>query len=531
VVHDRSATLRTVQYTYDGLARLREARYLPGLRTSAADADLLRREQFTFDRAGNRTQQSSALNGGAPTVTSYSYNAANQMTSAGAATLMYDDNGNLISGLSGANWDWDRANRATFANGSAHKYDGLGNCIEGSWGRYLLDLQPGLAVVLRTTGTAFNERYIHAGREILAQQTYSDWSWTVQDGLGSVRGMIDNSANVFGYANYDSFGNVTSSNSTAGFPYGFTGEWHDFAVSVYLRARHYDPAIGIFVSEDPLETPNRYAYVGGNPVNRVDPSGMVYERPEWWGGCNSYRTPSRSKRSKQTGYNYPQCMSVGFMYDSQITPDELKDIAANEFIDPYLLAMIVENEYENRRFELSFNSNQIRWLSLFFGSGNPSFGIAQIQQQLAVELMQRDPYDFEDLLELTPDELGDRIHTDPRVALRFASAYISNLYVDILWDLRHEEANDLPVRIFLGTGGCSDTENCTISQRQLDELITLAYNQGWTTPGATGILDLLRTNRSGTTDWYLGIVNTIAQNQSQINNVWQHLSDVTTCLT
>jgi hypothetical protein len=55
-----------------------------------------------FDLAGNRTQQSLTLNGGAPTVTTYSYNAGNQMTNAGAATLTYDNNGNLTSVSSGA---------------------------------------------------------------------------------------------------------------------------------------------------------------------------------------------------------------------------------------------------------------------------------------------------------------------------------------------------------------------------------------------------------------------------------------------
>jgi hypothetical protein len=34
------------------------------------------------------------------------------------------------------------------------------------------------------------------------------------------------------------------------------------------------PRLGSFASLDALETPNRYAYVGGNVVNRVDPSGM-----------------------------------------------------------------------------------------------------------------------------------------------------------------------------------------------------------------------------------------------------------------
>jgi hypothetical protein len=43
---------------------------------------------------------------------------------------------------------------------------------------------------------------------------------------------------------------------------------------VYLRARYYRPALGVFPSLDPLEMGNRYQYVGGNVINRVDPSGL-----------------------------------------------------------------------------------------------------------------------------------------------------------------------------------------------------------------------------------------------------------------
>jgi RHS repeat-associated protein len=290
VVHDRSATLRTVQYTYDGLARLREARYLPGLRTSAADADLLRREQFAFDRAGNRTQQSIALNGGAPMETTYSYNAGNQMTSAGAATLTYDDNGNLTSGLSGATWVWDRANRAIMISNTPHQYDGLGNLIQGSWGKYLLDLQPSLSVVLRTTDGSFTENYVHSGRGLLAQQTDGQWFWSTPDGLGSIRGMVDNATLVRSYQNYDTFGNKTDGLYGVGMLYGFTGEMHD--VDVYLRARQYRPSLGVFTSRDPFEgmagrpmSLNGYSWVEGNVVNATDPSGMVYERPEKWHNC------------------------------------------------------------------------------------------------------------------------------------------------------------------------------------------------------------------------------------------------------
>jgi hypothetical protein len=127
---------------------------VPGLRSDAPDAELLRRYEYAFDRVGNRTQQAIALNGGAPTVTNYSYNAANQMTAAGSATLTYDNSGNLTHDGTDA-YTWDRAHRLLAMGGASYAYDGAGNRIRQTVGadviRYLLDLQPGLAVLLSAT--------------------------------------------------------------------------------------------------------------------------------------------------------------------------------------------------------------------------------------------------------------------------------------------------------------------------------------------------------------------------------------------
>jgi RHS repeat-associated protein len=58
-------------------------------------------------------------------------------------------------------------------------------------------------------------------------------------------------------------------------PFQFAGEEHDPSGLYYLRARYYDPEMGRFVSEDPiLDDVNWYLYVGGNPVNLVDPWGL-----------------------------------------------------------------------------------------------------------------------------------------------------------------------------------------------------------------------------------------------------------------
>jgi RHS repeat-associated protein len=75
----------------------------------------------------------------------------------------------------------------------------------------------------------------------------------------------------------------------------FTGHERDFAqlsriVTTpyldYMHARYYSPTVGRFLSVDPImpveamrapQLWNRYAYVGNNPVGRVDPTGKVLE--------------------------------------------------------------------------------------------------------------------------------------------------------------------------------------------------------------------------------------------------------------
>ncbi|NJL94998.1 MAG: RHS repeat-associated core domain-containing protein, partial [Anaerolineae bacterium] len=67
-------------------------------------------------------------------------------------------------------------------------------------------------------------------------------------------------------------------------PFAFTGQPRDLNGLQYHRARYYDPELGVWLSEDPLELGNRYAYVDGNPVNRVDGSGLIAHLPVSCGG-------------------------------------------------------------------------------------------------------------------------------------------------------------------------------------------------------------------------------------------------------
>lgn len=72
----------------------------------------------------------------------------------------------------------------------------------------------------------------------------------------------------------------------------FTGEQRDTESGMYyLRARYYDPMIGRFLSQDPIPGGNLYAYVGNNPVNFVDPTGLH----TWEGGKFEKLSPESLK--------------------------------------------------------------------------------------------------------------------------------------------------------------------------------------------------------------------------------------------
>jgi len=102
-----------------------------------------------------------------------------------------------------------------------------------------------------------------------------------RDHQGSIIALSDAEGEIVERLTYDgSYGIITEhTKSVETFnPYGYTGREVDAHDLYYYRARYYDPNIGRFLSEDPLEflsgDTNFYRYVESDPVNFVDPFGL-----------------------------------------------------------------------------------------------------------------------------------------------------------------------------------------------------------------------------------------------------------------
>lgn len=103
------------------------------------------------------------------------------------------------------------------------------------------------------------------------------------DRQGSVVATTNAAGQVMGTAAYSPYGEFAPGTTAPppGSPFGYTGRQYDPETGLYqYRARYYSPRLGVFISTDPIGTgddPNLYGYVGQDPVNKTDPTGMCEE--------------------------------------------------------------------------------------------------------------------------------------------------------------------------------------------------------------------------------------------------------------
>ena len=288
----------SVTYAYDGVNRLSSAQ--------AGSVDTVKGYDrvYSYDEWGNLRTVSGDSDGTSATQFNYTYNyavngtgapATNRLTDVNGVPYSYDAAGNLTSdGV--ISYTYDAANRMKTSNGgqSLYYYDGDGHRVRRDFpgtsplfyvwssvlGNVAMEVRPQTVV----------RAYVYAGGSPVALQNWDGtFVWIHKDHLGSTSLLTKTDGSVACKTQFDPSGQqvmlwVNPVGGTS-ISQGFTGYEKDNPTGLYnARARMYSYGQARFLQPDPLgvgaanpakpQSFNRYSYVGNDPVNFVDPSGM-----------------------------------------------------------------------------------------------------------------------------------------------------------------------------------------------------------------------------------------------------------------
>jgi RHS repeat-associated protein len=220
----------------------------------------------------------------------YTTNGLNQHTLSGTNALTYDGRGNLAS-AQGTSYGYTSENRLASAGSVSLTYDPVGRLKQVAGSATTRFDYTGDALIAELDGSnAVLRRYVPGPGQDEPIVWYegsglTNRRWLHADERASVTAITDASGTPLQLNSYDEYG-IPASTNLGRFQY--TGQTFLPEIGMYYyKARIYSPTLGRFLQTDPIgygDGLNMYAYVGNNPVNRTDPSGLYWECGDGAGG-------------------------------------------------------------------------------------------------------------------------------------------------------------------------------------------------------------------------------------------------------
>ena len=284
-----NANTQNCAYTYDDLARLHSVNC--GANTW--------QQNFNYDVLGNITK--TVPTGGTGVTFNPGYGSGNHVSG-----FSYDGMGNVTHDNLGNSYTYDAEGRPVSAAGVTTTYDAFGRAVENSngGGTQIVYSPTGWKFALMNGTSLIKYRVPMPGGMVATHNGDGTGYYQHADWLGSSR--FATSAGVRYDRAYAPFGeayaelNGNTENRT------FTGPQEDTTPGIDdFLFRQYSASQGRWLVPDPAgmaavditnpQTWNRYAYVGNNPLNKVDPLGLIdcadddedgsdCNDPNWGGG-------------------------------------------------------------------------------------------------------------------------------------------------------------------------------------------------------------------------------------------------------
>ena len=306
-IHEKGATAKLVAFGYDNLGERTSKTYSNGASTTYGYDPISRLTSLSLNAStnantitlgnyspageiGNRSQTNDSYAYSATTngTQAYAVNGLNQYTSVAGTSQAQDARGNQtfhVVWTIAYNSKNQAVSSASSSFGSAvFYYDPIGRMDTYSIPALHLDYDGGQMITeLNNSDNSVARRYVFGPNVNEPLVWYegagtSDKRFLDADERGSiVRGTDASGAAKFVNA-YNEYGDVTFGVQGS---YLYAGQYFIGGLSAYYaRNRVYSPSLGRFLQTDPIgygDGPNWYNYVGSEPINRVDPSGLAYE--------------------------------------------------------------------------------------------------------------------------------------------------------------------------------------------------------------------------------------------------------------
>lgn len=263
---------------------------------------------YTYDVIGNRKAHTRhGFGGAADSVSTYTYptagaarpHAVQSISTTGhpAATFGYDATGNMTSRF-GQTLAWDDDGSLSKAGDSTYVYDADdAQLIRRDKDAVTLFVGGGELRLDKATGARSGTRYYGS----TAVRTSAGLVWLVADHHNTSQVAINATTLTSTTRRFDNFGNSRSTGAQwPGGNRGFVGGTTNSETGLTrLGAREYDPAVGKFISVDPVIDPddpqqlNAYNYSNNNPTSFSDPDGLrdLSDCDAWGNNCGGSTAP------------------------------------------------------------------------------------------------------------------------------------------------------------------------------------------------------------------------------------------------